>query len=407
MPRSSAVAFLRPGVLLGVLALASPAPAQRDRPAAAPSDHDLVLECRGALWKATFDDATAAGLDPGATPVSFDGAKAKATRGNGALTVTGTEEYRPTYKAPAFPVRYTCVVDLGTKAVRSVTYAAVDASGAPVGRPPTEIARDAVLLEACRGELDGEVRSDAVDRGVSTGGNELQPDVASVTRTTKGKVVELSGTGRARLSKDYEWQPVTFGCRWDTKKEEVTKVWYEPVGTRRLGVLSPDRQAALDSCRSAVTRAVWDDAARRGYRWPRDAVVVELERHGDFSESGGGTEVKGEGWFKSDVSQSQPTPITFRCVFGAGPGGAVSATFEAKETGRTPSGEIATGKTGTLVCESTRDVQKVCPAGIRGNVKVVRQLGPVPCKAYENYIYSLSGITVWGGCAAEFEFDAK
>ena len=267
--------------------------------------------------------------------------------------------------------------------------------------------RDAILLEACRGELDGEVHSDAVDRGVSAGGNELQPDVASVTRTTKGKVVDLSGTGRARLSKDYEWQPVTFGCRWDTKKEEVVKAWYEPVGTRRLGVLSPDRQAALDACRSAVNRAVWDDAARRGYRWPRDAVVVELERHGDFTESGGRREVTGEGWFKSDARQSQSTPITFRCDFGAGPDDPVSATFEAKETGRTPSGEIATGKTGTLVCESTRDVQKVCPAGIHGNVRVIRELGKVPCKAYENYIYSTSGITVWGGCAAEFEFDAK
>jgi hypothetical protein len=84
-----------------------------------------------------------------------------------------------------------------------------------------------------------------------------------------------------------------------------------------------------------------------------------------------------------------------------------SVSFEARGTGRTPSGEIASGRTGTLVGESYGRARKVCPASIRGNVRVIRQLGSVPCKAYENWIYSPSGITVWGGCRAEFELDAR
>lgn len=406
MSRPTADALLRCGALAGALLLGFEAPAQGPGPAA-DDDYGQVLECRGALWKAAFDDATAAGLDPGAVAVSFSGSKARTARGEGILTVTGTEEYRPSHKAPGLPVKYECVVDLATGAVRSVSYVAVDGAGAPVERPPAEIFRDAILVEACRGALDGEVRAEAVGRGVTAGGNDTEPDPASVTRTEKGKYVELSGKGRARLSKDYEWQPITFGCRWDPKKEEVAKAWYTPVGARSLGALTAERQAAMDGCRQAVRDAVRDDAEKRGYRWPRDAVVVGLERYGEFTTSGRTTEVTGEGWYKADARHSQSTPITFRCAWDSDRVGIVSATFEAGPTGRTPSGEIASGKTGTLVCESIGKAQKVCPASIRANVRLLRQLGPVPCKAYENWIYSPSGITVWGGCAAEFEFDAK
>jgi hypothetical protein len=85
----------------------------------------------------------------------------------------------------------------------------------------------------------------------------------------------------------------------------------------------------------------------------------------------------------------------------------VSATFEATAASRTPSGEIASGKTGTLVCEGYGKAQKVCPARIRGSVKIVREVGKTPCKAYSNWIWSLEGITVWGGCGAEFEFETR
>jgi hypothetical protein len=84
-----------------------------------------------------------------------------------------------------------------------------------------------------------------------------------------------------------------------------------------------------------------------------------------------------------------------------------SAAFEAGQASWTPSGEVATGKTATLVCESTRDLQRVCPASIKGSVKIIRQISSTPCEAYKNWIWSLSGITVWGGCQAEFEFETR
>ncbi len=399
---STALARAGRGVLAGALLLAFPLTGQGPD-----DDYDLALECRGALWKATFDDATAAGLDPGATPVSFHGSEARRTRGAGVVTFRGTEEYQPSHRTPAIPVSYECVVDTTTRKVRSITYEAVDAKGSALAKRPTELVRDALLLGACRESLEDEVRDDALAGGASTDGNAVEPDPASVTGSEKGKLLELSGSGRARLSKDYEWEPVTFGCRWDPRKEEVTKAWYTPVGARRLGLLSPERPEALDSCRRAIRDAVWDDASARGYRWPRDEVVVELSRRGDFTGSGDRLEVKGEGWFKSDARHSQSTPIAFRCAFDANLRAVVDASFEALGTSRSPTGEVASGKTGTLVCESFGKAQKVCPASIRGNVRVIRQLSSVPCKAYENWIYSLSGITVWGGCRAEFEFDPK
>ena len=402
MTLSSALARAGRGVLAGALVLASPLAGQ-----APDDDYDLVLECRGALWKATFDDATAAGLDPGAAPVSFDGSGARRTRGDGVVTFRGSEEYQPSHRTRAIPVRYECVVDTATRKVLSITYEAVDASGAPIAKRPVDLVRDALLLGACRESLEDEVRDDARAGGASTDGNDLEPDPASVARTEKGKLVELTGRGRARLSKDYEWEAVTFGCRWDPRKEEVTKAWYAPVGARKLGLLTPEKREALDACRRAIRDAVWDDSAARGYRWPRDQVVVELSRRGDFAASGDRVEVKGEGWFKSDARHSQSTPIAFRCAFDANLGAVVDASFEALDASRTPTGEIASGKTGTLVCESFGKAQKVCPASIRGNVRVIRQLGSVPCKAYENWIYSLSGITVWGGCRAEFEFEGR
>ncbi|HMM34011.1 MAG TPA: hypothetical protein PKA62_04655, partial [Thermoanaerobaculia bacterium] len=118
--------------LAGALLLASPLAGQG--PA---DDYDLVLECRGALWKATFDDATAAGLDPGAAPVSFHGSEARRTPGDGVVTFRGTEEYQPSHRTRAIPVRYECVVDAATRTVRSITYEAVDAKGSALAKRPT------------------------------------------------------------------------------------------------------------------------------------------------------------------------------------------------------------------------------------------------------------------------------
>ena len=73
--------FNFPGrILIGVVVLivvASHASAQ------AAGQDEVMRTCESALTKATFDEATAAGLNPTASPVSFDSRKAVATRRNG------------------------------------------------------------------------------------------------------------------------------------------------------------------------------------------------------------------------------------------------------------------------------------------------------------------------------------
>jgi hypothetical protein len=395
--------------LLALLSAASTVAQQQPKDTAArdAEDYALILECRGALWKRTFDDATAAGLNPGAIVVTFDGSKASKARWAGALTITGTENYQPSHDVPAIPVRYECAVDIASRQVRSVTYEAVDDAGQPLAKLPTDIVRDARYVDACRRELDSKVRSDAVDRGITKGGNETEPDATSVTIVRKGATLELSGRGRARLSGDYEWQPMTFSCRYDEQKARVTRASYRIDPGDAVAPLAPDRQRALDLCRGAVGDVIVEDALQRGYRWPRDRLVLELGRFGEFADAGQAIEVSGEGWFKADDSHREPTPITFRCTYDPSRDAVASATFEQKANARAPSGAIASGKTGTLVCESLGGANRTCPAQIRGSVRVIRQISRVPCEAYKNYIYSLSGITVWGGCRAEFEFEAR
>jgi SAM-dependent methyltransferase len=67
---------------------------------------EALRECESALGKRTFDEATAAGLNPGAMPVTFEARKATTTKRNGKLIATGTESYRPTPYTDAFDVAY-------------------------------------------------------------------------------------------------------------------------------------------------------------------------------------------------------------------------------------------------------------------------------------------------------------
>jgi hypothetical protein len=60
-----------------------------------------------------------------------------------------------------------------------------------------------------------------------------------------------------------------------------------------------------------------------------------------------------------------------------------------------------------LVCESLNRERKDCPARIRGNVRIVRLLGPQKCVHALNWRWTPSGITVTNNCRAEFEYDAE
>lgn len=410
MPPFSVRAAARFAVVPLALLVGAPVSGQTPTPDPGGRDGDaraLFGACRAALDGLGSADASAEGLVPVSGPFLLDEEKVRATPGQGGLVLSGSGGYRPTYRVPELRIRWECVADPAAKQVRSVRYAAVDAAGAEVARPAAVLVRDAVILESCRPELEAELADEAEDRGAAAGGRGFAADAASISSERQGKSVVLTGTGRARLSKDFEWQAVTFGCRWEQKKDKVSSAWLSPADAPRLGVLSPERQELLDGCKAAVADAVRDDAARRGYRWPREEVVVELARFGEFASAGTASEVRGEGWFKPDARHREPTPITFRCVSDPRHGGIASATFEVKAASRTPSGEIASGMTGSLVCKAYGTAQKVCAARIRGSVKIVRELGRTPCEAYRNWIWSLEGITVWGGCAAEFEFEAR
>ena len=354
----------------------------------------------------TFDDATAAGLNPGAIAVSFDASRATKTRDGAQVLVAGVEDYQPAHDVPAFPVRYECVVDIASRKVVSVTYEAFDDDGNPIEKRPVPIVRDARYVEACRSETRQqgarrcrEARADRRRQRVGT-----RPVVGDDHH--EGYDHRHRRRGRFKLTRDYDWQGMTFTCRYDEKKKEVTRASYRVDEGMSVGALSLERSRALAGCRVAVRDAVADDAERRGYRWARH-VVVQLEQVGDFTERGQALEVTGAGWFKSDARHSQSTPIAFSCWYDPERDQVVKATFEEQEAARTPSGEIVNGKTGTLVCESRYSENRTCHAQIRGNVRVIREMGRTKCEAYKNWIYSLSGITVWGGCRAEFEFDAR
>jgi hypothetical protein len=357
-----------PAVLVGVV-VAALAQGGYVVGAQSPGTGEALRECQSALWKRTFDEATAAGLNPGAMPVTFEARKATTTKRNGKLIATGTESYRPTPHTDAFDVRYECVTDLATGKVESVTYAAVDATGALSAKAPTTIVRERLMVSACRAKVYERVMGLAVDQGLSAGGSSAELGADDAVFAARGTTIDISGTGRMRLSADYEWQPITFTCRYDAKKKEASRASYaldRTVPAAARPALSADKARALDACQYAV----------------EDEVLREAERH-------------------------QPTPLTFTCRYDSARGQVTSASFEAGASNWTPSGSVATGTTRTLVCESTTSVQRVCPAQIKGSVRIVRDRGRVPCEAYKNWIWSLSGITVWGGCRAEFEYEAR
>ena len=54
----------------------------------------LALECRGALWTRAFDEATAAGLNPGAIAIDFTAGKAERRDAGGEVILTGTRLVR-------------------------------------------------------------------------------------------------------------------------------------------------------------------------------------------------------------------------------------------------------------------------------------------------------------------------
>lgn len=60
-----------------------------------------------------------------------------------------------------------------------------------------------------------------------------------------------------------------------------------------------------------------------------------------------------------------------------------------------------------LRCESERGRTVFCPAPVRGNVVLTKQLSRAPCRYGDTWTFDRRGISVRDGCRAEFGFDAR
>jgi Protein of unknown function (DUF3011) len=60
-----------------------------------------------------------------------------------------------------------------------------------------------------------------------------------------------------------------------------------------------------------------------------------------------------------------------------------------------------------LRCESERGRTVFCPAPVRGNVVLTKQLSRAPCRYGDTWTFDRRGISVRDGCRAEFRFDAR
>jgi len=371
-----------------------------------PSPLPATQVCQAALWKKAFDEATAAGLNPGAIAVTYDPSKAKQRDEGPDIVVTGVEAYRPTPDVAAFPVRYECRVDRATRTSREVTYVAVDANGDDIARPPTDLVKAGRLLNACVDRLESGLDEDARKRGAESPRAEVEIAPTDAEIVGKGNILDIQGRGRARYGDGFNWQILVFTCRYDQKKQRVTRETHGLETPSPIDALPARSRDAVDACRAAVGEQVLADALQRGYR-QLHRVEVELKELADVKTRDRHLDVSGRGQFKLDDRHRQPTPLTFTCVYDPAAARVVSARFQVEAGSWTPSGQIANGPTGSLRCGARNLPRQECAASIRGNVRIVREFGSARCEAYRNWMWSNSQIVVWDGCAAEFEYDAR
>jgi hypothetical protein len=57
-----------------------------------------------------------------------------------------------------------------------------------------------------------------------------------------------------------------------------------------------------------------------------------------------------------------------------------------------------------IKCQSIDEQRKTCPAQVGGDVRISRQISDTKCEQGVNWFWRRDGITVWGGCRADFEF---
>lgn len=259
-------------------------------------------------------------------------------------------------------------------------------------------------LAACRPEVHGKVDEDARDLGVPGGIVEIELDQLPTVQV-KGAKTEISGGGRFRLGQQYDWQALTWTCRYDDRKAKVDKVSYR--GDRRAAAeaLASEFRQPLQRCRTAVTSNVAEQASER--RWKLGMVRVEPGVAAAFDERQGARQVSGVGDVKLQVSYGVTVTMKYTCTF-------EPETMELLETAvflgsssYTRDGQLLENKYETLTCASRDYEENRCSTSrpIAGNVRVKNQLSKTSCSG--RFRWETWAIIVRDGCRAEFEFEVR
>ena len=368
------------------------------------ADRPMLRACSSALTDRAFADATAAGLNPGAVPVSIAFDRATRVRDGNTVVYSGVEDYRPTPGTDALPVQYDCRVDAATARVETVTYAVVDETGAPFTAAPAQVVKDALALDACRRRIESRMNDDSRGRGDTGNDAEFLIPYRGVAMARSGGQTDFRGEARGRYGPAYDWQASTFTCRFDEKRADATRSSHNLGPAVEIRMLTPQARSALGACRTSIEQQVHDAAVARGYPlWELRYFRVRYPELATVTPQGALQEVSGRAQYKLDERHNQPTHLTFACRYDAAAQRLVEARYALADRGRTPSGTISSGVTDTLRCESWFGPTR-CPASIAGDVSILRQLRGTECVERRNWLWSPRGIEVWDGCRAEFEY---
>ncbi len=396
-----------PALALAILAGAGPGAASQ--PAAGnggltDADRPLLRACSTALTARAFEEATAAGLNPGAVPVSIAFDQATRVRDGNAVVYSGIEDYRPTAGTGALPAQYDCRIDAATARVESIAFAVVDDTGAPFSGAPAQVVKDVLALDACRRRIESRMNDDSRGRGDTGSDAEFQIPYRGVAIARSAEQTDFRGEARGRYGTAYDWQASTFTCRFDEKRADATRSSHNLGPAVEIRMLTPQARIALGACRASIEQQVHDAAVARGYPlWELRYFRVRYPELATVTPLGTLHEVSGRAQYKLDERHNQPTYMTFTCRYDGAAQRLVEVRHALDDRGRTPSGSISTGITDTLRCEAWYGPTR-CPASIAGDVRILRQLRGTECVERRNWIWSPRGIEVWDGCRAEFEY---
>lgn len=259
-------------------------------------------------------------------------------------------------------------------------------------------------LEACRPHVLEEVDEDAMASGVPGGVAEVELDPLP-TRQRKGDRTEVAGGGRFRLGPEYEWQTMTWTCRFDEKKGEVNRAGYRGDQRAAAAALPADRRTALDRCRRAVISLVGEQASRQ--RWRSAQYTISPGVAGAFAEHEGRPQVQGVGEVALRAAYSTSVSMRYTCTFDPDVEGAIDTAVQLASSAYTRDGELVENRYETLTCSSSNYGEQRCSTSrpIAGNVRVKQQYSKTPCAG--RFRWDTWAIMVRDGCRAEFEFEVR